>query len=53
MRRTFGQNEFFPLDKEQDVTFKFMIVLCAHVQLGLLRDGTRKTGPPSRRQTWA
>jgi len=41
------------IDKKQYVTFKFMIVLCANVQLGLLRDGARKTGPPSRRQTLA
>jgi len=36
MRRTLGQNESFPLDREQDVTFKFVIVLCAHVQRDLL-----------------
>jgi hypothetical protein len=36
MRRTLGQNESFPLDREQDVTFKVMIVLCAYVQRGTL-----------------
>lgn len=36
MRRTLSQNESFPLDGEQDVTFKVMVVLGAYVQRGLL-----------------